>query len=126
MSQEKNPLNAYNQFETIKKAVDQLETIHVYEVNARQWGDTDTPSLKAEIADLDKKVYEYELQLAELQKYSEELEIANKSLLKANNVLVDANKILSDNTQTAESTTDKIVEAYSKLPRIIKKFYGPK
>jgi len=121
---EKNPLNAYNQFEAIRVAVDQLETIHVYELNARQYGDADTPSLKSQIVDLDKQVLEYEVQLAELQKYSEELEKTNKILLEANNKLIAEKKLAEENRQLTQDQADKIVESYNKLPRIVKKLYG--
>lgn len=121
---ERNPLNVYNHFEAIKNAVAQLETIHVYELNARQYGDADTPSLKAEVVDLDKKILEYELQLAELEKYSQELEKVNQILLTANNTLIEQNKALTENSQVTQSSVEKLIESYGKLPRIIKKFYG--
>lgn len=121
---ERNPLNVYNHFEAIKNAVAQLETIHVYELNARQYGDSDTPSLKAEVADLDKKTFEYELQLAELEKYCEELEKTNQTLIKANNTLLQINDSLNITSQRAEEAVDKFCARYNKLPRIVKKFYG--
>ena len=121
-----NPLNAYNHFEAIKNAVAQLETIHVYEVNARQYGDSDTPSLKAQIADLDKQILEYEMQLADLQKYTETLEKTNKIFLEANNRLIDMNRLAEENRQLTEDEAEKVIEAYNKLPRVVKKFYGVK
>jgi chromosome segregation ATPase len=121
---EKNPLNAYNQFEAIRAAVDQLETIHVYELNARQYGDADTPSLKNQVAELDKQILEYELQLAELQAYSEDLEKSNKILLEANNKLIAEKKFAEENRQATQDEADKVIEAYNKLPRIVKKLYG--
>lgn len=131
MSEEKNSLNAYSQFEAIRKAVDQLETIHVYELNARQYGDIDTPSLKTQVAELDKQILEYELQLAELDKMIESLKEANKSLydtngklIEANNKLISEKNLLSENRQLTEDEADKLIAAYKKLPRIVKKFYG--
>lgn len=121
---ERNPLNVYNHFEAIKNAVAQLETIHVYELNARQYGDADTPSLKAEVADLDKKVLEYELQLAELQNYVIELNKTNQALLKANNTLLQINDSLNITSQRATEAVDDFCNRYNKLPRIVKKFYG--
>lgn len=126
MSEEKNPLNAYNQFESIRSAVDQLETIHIYELNARQYGDADTPSLKNHIADLDKQIYEYELQLAELQAYVENLEKANKILLGANNALIEANNEAAKSHQLVQNQVESLIASYDKLPRVVKKFYGVK
>lgn len=126
MNQEKNQLNAYNQFEIIRKAVDQLETIHVYELNAREYGDADTPSLKNNIAELDKQILEYEIQLADLQAMIDSLESSNKALLEANNKLISEKNLLSETRQSTEDEADKLIAAYKKLPRIVKKFYGVK
>ena len=126
MSEERNPLNVYNHFEAIKNAVAQLETIHVYELNARQYGDADTPSLKSQVADQDKQIYEYELQLVEMQKYIEEIERANSVLLKANNTLIQTNKLLTESAESAQSVAETLSGAYSKLPKFVKKIYGVK
>lgn len=124
MKEQKNPLNAYNQFEVIRSAVDQLETIHVYELNARQYGDSDTPSLKNDIAELDKQILEYEIQLADLQAIIDGLESSNKALLEANNKLISEKNLISENRQRTEDEADKLIAAYKKLPKIVKKFYG--
>lgn len=124
MKEQKNPLNAYNQFEVIRLAVDQLETIHVYELNARQYGDADTPSLKNNLAELDKQILEYEVELANLQATIDNLQASNKALLDANNKLIAEKNLISENHQSLEDEADKIIEAYKKLPRIVKKFYG--
>lgn len=121
---EKNPLNAYNQFEEIRAAVDQLETIHVYELNARQYGDTDTPSLKNQIAELEKQILEYELQLAESQSYVDSILDSNKRLLEANNQLIAEKNLALENRQLTQNQADKIISAYHQLPWIVKKFYG--
>lgn len=123
---EKNQLNAYNHFEAIRNAVDELETIHVYELNARTYGDADTPSLKSQIEELDKQILEYEIQLADLQKYTEQLETNNKLLMQANNKLIEANMSGKEAAEFSQDQAEKVIEAYNKLPRVVKKFYGVK
>lgn len=121
---ERNQLNVYNHLEAIRKAADALETIHVYEVNARQHGDADTPSLKAQVADLEKQVLEYELQINELDTYVQQLELNNKILLEANNKLIQANSDIKNAIEDSQNEAEKIIAAYNKLPRVVKKFYG--
>jgi hypothetical protein len=124
MSEEKNPLNVYNQLEIIKNAVDQIETIHVYELANRQFGTSSEESLKIRIDELDKQILEYELQLADSQGYIDDLLDSNKSLLEATNQLIAEKNLALENRQLTQDQADKIVSAYHQLPWIVKKFYG--
>ena len=124
MSEEKNPLNVYNQLEVIKNAVAQIETIHVYELANRQFGTSAEEGLKKRIDELDKQVLEYELQLAELQEYIDSILDSNKRLLEANNQLIAEKNLAIENRQLTEDQAEKIIAAYNKLPRVVKKFYG--
>jgi len=124
MSEEKNPLNVYNQLEIIKNAVDQIETIHVYELANRQFGTSSEESLKTRIDELDKQILEYELQLADSQGYIDDILDSNKSLLEATNQLIAEKNLALENRQLTQDQADKIVSAYHQLPWIVKKFYG--
>jgi hypothetical protein len=124
MSEEKNPLNVYNQLEIIKNAVDQIETIHVYELANRQFGTSSEESLKIRIDELDKQILEYELQLADSQGYIDDILDSNKSLLEATNQLIAEKNLALENRQLTQDQADKIVSAYHQLPWIVKKFYG--
>ena len=124
MSEEKNPLNLYNQLEIIKNAVDQIETIHVYELANRQFGTSSEESLKIRIDELDKQILEYELQLADSQGYIDDILDSNKKLLEANNQLIAEKNLALENRQLTQDQADKIVSAYHQLPRLVKKFYG--
>jgi len=124
MSEERNEWNAYNHLESIRKAADALETIHVYELNNRAYGSSKEDELQAQVVDLEKKILEYELQLAELQKYTDGIEETNKILLSANNKLIEMNKLSEENRNLTEDQAEKIIQAYNKLPRVVKKFYG--
>ena len=124
MNEEKNPLNVYNQLEIIKNAVDQIETIHVYELANRQFGTSSEESLKIRIDELDKQILEYELQLADSQGYIDDILDSNKSLLEATNQLIAEKNLALENRQLTQDQADKIVSAYHQLPWIVKKFYG--
>lgn len=124
MNEQKNPLNVYNQLEIIKAALDQIETIHVYELANRQFGTSAEEELKKRIDELDKQVLEYELQLAELQAYIDSVLDSNKRLLEANNKLITEKNLVLENRQLTQDQADAIISAYNKLPRIVKKFYG--
>jgi hypothetical protein len=124
MSEEKNPLNVYNQLEIIKNAVDQIETIHVYELANRQFGSSAEEELRKRIDELDKQILEYELQLADSQGYIDDILDSNKRLLEATNQLVAEKNLALENRQLTQDQADKIVSAYHQLPWIVKKFYG--
>lgn len=124
MSEEKNPLNVYNQLDIIKDALAQIETIHIYELANRQYGTSAEDELKNRIRELDKEVLEYELQLAELQAYIDSVLDSNKRLLEANNQLIAEKNLALENRQLTQDQADEIISAYKKLPRIVKKFYG--
>jgi len=124
MSEEKNPLNVYNQLENIKNAVDQIETIHVYELANRQFGTSAEEELKKRIDELDKQILEYELQLADSQGYIDDILDSNKILLEATNQLIAEKNLALENRQLTQDQADKIVSAYHQLPWIVKKFYG--
>ncbi len=124
MSEEKNPLNVYNQLEIIKNAVDQIETIHVYELANRQFGSSAEEELRKRIDELDKQILEYELQLADSQGYIDDILDSNKNLLEATNQLVAEKNLALENRQLTQDQADKIVSAYHQLPWIVKKFYG--
>jgi hypothetical protein len=117
-------LNVYNQLEIIKNAVDQIETIHVYELTNRQFGTSSEESLKIRIDELDKQILEYELQLADSQGYIDDILDSNKSLLEATNQLIAEKNLALENRQLTQDQADKIVSAYHQLPWIVKKFYG--
>ena len=124
MSEEKNPLNVYNQLDIIKDALAQIETIHIYELANRQYGTSAEDELKNRIRELDKEVLEYELQLAEMQAYTDSVLDSNKRLLEANNQLIAEKNLALENRQLTQDQADEIISAYKKLPRIVKKFYG--
>ena len=124
MSEEKNPLNVYNQLDIIKDALAQIETIHIYELANRQYGTSTEDELKNRIRELDKEVLEYELQLAELQAYIDSVLDSNKRLLEANNKLISEKNLALENRQLTQDQADKIVSAYHQLPWVVKKFYG--
>jgi hypothetical protein len=124
MGEEKNPLNVYNQLDIIKDALAQIETIHIYELANRQYGTSTEDELKNRIRELDKEVLEYELQLAEMQAYTDSILDSNKRLLEANNQLVFEKNSALENRQLEQDQADKIVSAYHQLPRLVKKFYG--
>lgn len=124
MPEEKNPLNVYNQLEVIRNALDQIETIHVYELTNRQFGTSSEDSLKIRIDELDKQILEYELQLADSQSYTDSLLDSNKRLLEANNQLIAEKNLALENRQLTQDQADQIIAAYNKLPRVVKKFYG--
>ena len=124
MSEEKNPLNVYNQLEIIKNALDQIETIHIYELANRQFGTSSEESLKIRIDELDKQILEYELQLADSQGYIDDILDSNKILLEATNQLIAEKNLALENRQLTQDQADKIVSAYHQLPWIVKKFYG--
>jgi hypothetical protein len=124
MSEEKNPLNVYNQLDIIKDALAQIETIHIYELANRQYGTSTEDELKNRIRELDKEVLEYELQLAEMQAYIDSILDSSKSLLEANNKLISEKNLALENRQLTQDQADQIISAYKKLPRIVKKFYG--
>jgi hypothetical protein len=124
MGEEKNPLNVYNQLDIIKDALAQIETIHIYELANRQYGTSTEDELKNRIRELDKEVLEYELQLAEMQAYTDSILDSNKRLLEANNQLISEKNVALENRKLAQDQADKIVSAYHQLPRLVKKFYG--
>ena len=126
MPEEKNQLNVYNQLDIIKNALAQIETIHVYELANRQFGNSIEDSLKIRIDELDKQILEYELQLAELHAYIDSLLDSNRRLLEANNQLIVEKNLVLENREVTESQADKIVSAYHQLPWVVKKFYGVK
>jgi hypothetical protein len=126
MPEEKNQLNVYNQLDIIKNALAQIETIHVYELANRQFGNSIEDSLKIRIDELDKQILEYELQLAELHAYIDSLLDSNRRLLEANNQLIVEKNLVLENRGVTESQADKIVSAYHQLPWVVKKFYGVK
>lgn len=124
MNEEKNPLNVYNQLEVIKNAVAQIETIHVYELANRQFGTSTEEELKKRIDDLDKQILEYELQLQEMQTYTDSVLDSNKRLFEANNKLIFEKNLALENRQLTQDQADGIISAYNKLPWVVKKFYG--
>lgn len=123
---EKNELNVYNHLETIRKAADALETIHVYEVNARSFGSSKDDELKTQIVDLENQVLNYEMQLAQLQDEIDQKTSVIKSLTEANNKLIEINKRVNEDKELTDQEAERIVVAYNKLPRIVKKIYGVK
>lgn len=123
---EKNELNVYNHLKTIREATDALESIHVYEVNARSFGSSKDDELKSQIADLEKQVLNYELQLAQLQNEINQKAFVIKSLTEANSKLIELNKSINDDKELTDQEAERIVVAYNKLPRIVKKIYGVK
>jgi len=64
------------------------------------------------------------LQLADSQGYTEDILDSNKRLLEANNQLISEKNLALENRQLTQDQADKIISAYKKLPRLVKKFYG--
>ena len=117
MSEEKNALNVYNQLEIIRNALSQIETIHVYELATRQYGNPSEEELINRVAELDAYVVklnkDYQDALDNYQAAAVEVERLNK--------IVENVKHESDSKNTDFEAT---IESYKKLPRFIKKFYG--
>ena len=134
MSEERNQYNFYNHLEDIKKSLDWLQTIHVYEVNNRAYASPENvKKLEDQVALLDKQVLEYEIQVKDLDDELEELQASYKSLTTDFNTVAAENGILKSKLRITESengllksideTVLKNAEAYNKLPKFIRKFY---
>ena len=117
MSEEKNALNVYNQLEIIRNALSQIETIHVYELATRQYGNPSEEELINRVAELDAYVVklnkDYQDALDNYQSAAVEVERLNK--------IINDVKQAHDNKDADFKAT---IESYKKLPRFIKKFYG--
>ena len=73
---------------------------------------------------MDKQVFDYELQLEEMQSYADSILESNKRLVEANNKLISEKNLALENRQLTQDQADKIVSAYHQLPWVVKKFYG--
>jgi hypothetical protein len=131
MSEEKNPLNVYNQLEIIRDAISQIETIHVYELATRQYGNPSEEELRNRVTELDVYVaklnQDYQSMMDNYQSAAveiERLQSINQKLVEANNTLIAENNLALENRQLTQDQADKIVSAYHKLPWVVKKFYG--
>ena len=131
MSEEKNQLNVYNQLEIIRTALSQIETIHVYELATRQYGNPSEEELKHRIEELDvyvsKLSKDYQLMIDNYHSAAvqiEELQSVNKKLVEVNNTLITERNLALENRQLTQDQADKIISAYRQLPWIVKKFYG--
>lgn len=131
MSEERNPLNVYNHLENIRDAIAQIETIHVYELATRQYGNPSEEELKNRVAELDAYVAklnkDYQSMMDNYQSAAievERLQSINQKLVEANNTLIAENNLILENKQSAQNEADKLIDAYKKLPKIVKKFYG--
>lgn len=117
MSEEKNPLNVYNQLEIIRNALSQIETIHVYELATRQYGNPSEEELNSRIAELDAYT-------AKLNKdYQDALDNYRAATIEVERL----RKIINDAKQESDNKNadfEATIESYKKLPRFIKKFYG--
>jgi len=131
MSEEKNPLNVYNQLEIIRDAISQIETIHVYELATRQYGNPSEEELRNRVTELDVYVaklnQDYQSMMDNYQSAAveiERLQSINQKLVEANNTLIAEKNLALENRQLTQDQADKIVSAYHKLPWVVKKFYG--
>jgi hypothetical protein len=131
MSEEKNPLNVYNQLEIIRDALSQIETIHVYELATRQYGNPSEEELKNRVKELDVYVSQlskdYQLMIDNYHSAAvqiEQLQSVNNKLVEVNNTLVVEKSLALQNCQIAQDQAYKAVSAYRQLPWIVKKFYG--
>ena len=131
MSEEKNPLNVYNQIEIIRDAIAQIETIHVYELATRQYGNPSEEELKNRVAELDAYVAklnkDYQSTMDNYQSAAIEVErltSINQKLIEANNDLIVEKNLALENRQLVQDQADQITSAYNKLPWVVKKFYG--
>jgi hypothetical protein len=131
MSEEKNPLNVYNQLEIIRDALSQIETIHVYELATRQYGNPSEEELKNRVKELDVYVSQlskdYQLMIDNYHSAAvqiEQLQSVNKKLVEVNNTLITERNLALENRQLTQDQADKIISAYRQLPWIVKKFYG--
>ena len=122
MSEEKNQLNVYNHIETIKEALAQIETIHVYELANRQYGTSEEEELRNRNAELE--VYNKDLN----KQWGCMFDNYNKLVDEYRSATVQIEKL----TETLKTAEDKVVtyvatqDKVNKLPRIVKKFYGLK
>lgn len=134
MSEERNKYNFYNHLEDIKKSLDWLQTIHVYEVNNRAYASPENvKKLEDQVALLDKQILEYEIQVKDLDDELEELQGSFKHLTLDFSKVASENEILRSKLKIMESenallksideTVLKNAEAYNKLPKFIRKFY---
>ena len=131
MNEEKNPLNVYNQLEIIRDAISQIETIHVYELATRQYGNPSEEELRNRVTELDVYVaklnQDYQSMMDNYQSAAveiERLQSINQKLVEANNTLIAEKNLALENRQLTQDQADKIVSAYHKLPWVVKKFYG--
>ena len=118
MSETKNQLNVYNHIETIKEALNHIETIHVYELANRQYGTSEEEELRIRVTELDAHNKDLNKQWASMfEKY-------NKLADEHASTLIQVEKL----TEVVNNVDDLIVRevnyVLNKLPRFIKKWYG--
>jgi hypothetical protein len=131
MSEEKNQLNVYNQLEIIRTALSQIETIHVYELATRQYGNPSEEELRHRVEELDVYVSQlskdYQLMIDNYHSavvQVEQLQSVNKKLVEVNNTLITERNVALENRKLTEEQAESIISAYNKLPWVVKKFYG--
>ena len=131
MNEEKNPLNVYNQLEIIRTALSQIETIHVYELATRQYGNPSEEELRHRVEELDVYVSQlskdYQLMIDNYHSavvQVEQLQSVNNKLVEVNSTLITERNVALENRQLTQDQADKIISAYRQLPWIVKKFYG--
>ena len=104
MSNEKNPYNFYDHIETIEQSLNWLKTIHVHSLSDKEFTAKEHYELKERVADLEKQVEEYELDLNGLR-----LEIKQKEV-----------DFLSATDEYLINTQNR----YNKIPWIFRKLFG--
>lgn len=107
---EKNELNMYNHLQTVRDAINKIETIHVYEVNARVCNcKYFIDSSKEEIDELNKEIIKNKNYIAALQY--------------GNYTLSDANSKLQVLLLRSQVDLEDVKSKYNKIPRFVKRIF---
>jgi hypothetical protein len=118
MSEEKNPLNVYNHIETIREALNQIETIHVYELANRQYGTSEEEELRIRVTELDALNKDLNKQWASM------FENYNKLADEHTSALTQVEKLTELLGNVDGLVVREVNYVLNKLPRFIKKWYG--
>lgn len=118
MSEEKNQLNVYNHIETIKEALNHIETIHVYELANRQYGTSEEEDLRIRIAELETINSDLNKQWVSM------FENYNRLADEHQSALVQLEKLHNSLNNLESNIKAEVNRVLSKLPRFLKKWYG--
>ena len=120
MSNEKNPYNFYDHIETIEQSLNWLKTIHVHSLSDKEFTAKEHYELKEKVADLEKQVEEYELDLNGLR-----LEIEHYKSLQCS--LESRLEIKQKEVDFLNATDEYLINTqnrYNKIPWIFRKLFG--